>query len=80
MWELVFMLLILKLPIAYLCAVVYWAIKAEPAPPEPALLRAVSEPPPDRPCTWRRRRRPRRGPLGSPGGGYVRTARAAVAR
>ena len=30
MWELVFMMLVLKIPIAYLCWVVWWAIKAEP--------------------------------------------------
>jgi hypothetical protein len=33
-WELIFMMLILKIPIAYLCFVVYWAVKAEPKPPE----------------------------------------------
>src|SRR5947208_15680812 len=27
-WELLFMMLVLKLPIVYLCVVVYWAIKA----------------------------------------------------
>ena len=32
-WEIVFMLVILKIPIVYLCVVVWWAIKAEPAPP-----------------------------------------------
>ena len=30
MWELIFLMVILKIPIAYLCWVVYWAIKAEP--------------------------------------------------
>ena len=34
-WELIFMMVILKIPIAYLCFVVYWAVKAEPKPPEP---------------------------------------------
>ncbi len=29
-WELLFMMLVLKLPIIYLCAVVWYAIKAEP--------------------------------------------------
>jgi hypothetical protein len=28
MWELIFMMLILKLPIVYLCLVVYWAARA----------------------------------------------------
>jgi hypothetical protein len=30
MWELIFMLLILKIPVAYLAWVVWWAIKSEP--------------------------------------------------
>ena len=29
------MIVILKIPIAYLCLVVYWAVKAEAKPPEP---------------------------------------------
>lgn len=33
-WEIVFMMLILKIPIVYLCVVVWWAIKAEPLPPD----------------------------------------------
>jgi len=32
-WELVFMMLVLKIPIIYLGLVVWYAIKAEPAPP-----------------------------------------------
>ncbi|MFN2470838.1 MAG: hypothetical protein ABR583_07565 [Gaiellaceae bacterium] len=36
--ELVFMMLILKLPIIYLVGVCWWAIRAEPKPLEPALL------------------------------------------
>ena len=32
MWELIFMMLVLKIPIAYLCWVCWWAIKAEPEP------------------------------------------------
>ncbi len=31
-WELVFLMVILKIPIVYLCGVVYYAIKAEPRP------------------------------------------------
>ena len=31
-WELLFMMLVLKIPIAYLCFVVWYAIKAEPDP------------------------------------------------
>lgn len=75
-WEVVFMMLILKIPIVYLGLVVYWAVKAEPKPPEPALLPADPidlEPPPP----WRRQsRRPRRGPHGSP----TRTRRAVARR
>jgi hypothetical protein len=33
-WELVFMMLVLKIPIVYLCVVVWYAIKAEPEPGE----------------------------------------------
>jgi hypothetical protein len=62
MWELIFMMLILKLPIAYLCFVVYWAIKAEPKPPEPALLPVAPEPAPERPPAWTATRRPPRRP------------------
>lgn len=29
-WEAVFLLLILKIPLVYLCVVVWWAIRAEP--------------------------------------------------
>ena len=48
-WEIIFLLLILKIPMVYLCAVVWWAIRAEPAPPEPlepALVRSPVEPDP----------------------------------
>jgi hypothetical protein len=34
-WELIFMLLILKIPLVYLCLVVWWAVKAEPTAEEP---------------------------------------------
>ena len=36
MVEIIFLMLVLKLPILYLVGVVYWAVKAEPPPPEPA--------------------------------------------
>jgi hypothetical protein len=62
MWELIFMMLILKIPIVYLCLVVYWAVKAEPKPPEPALLPVAPDPKPDEPPTWVARRRPPRRP------------------
>jgi hypothetical protein len=82
MWELLFMMLILKIPIVYLCLVVYWAVKAEPKPPEPALLPVLPEPRPDGPPAWVARRRPPRRP--SRGGphtprGQTRRSRAARA-
>jgi hypothetical protein len=77
-WEFVFLMLILKLPIVYLCCVVYWAVKSEPRPPEFAVLPARVEPEPRPP--WSRpgpgRRPRRRGPHGAPTRGYARTARA----
>jgi hypothetical protein len=75
-WEFVFMMVILKIPIVYLGLVVYWAVKAEPKPPEPAQLLAESVDLEPRP-PWRPRPRvPRRGPHGSP----VRARRATVRR
>ena len=75
------MMLILKLPIAYLVFVVWWAVRAEPKPPEPAIVPAVpEEPEPRTPWQAGRRRKPRSGPHGgAPRRGYVRTRRAARA-
>jgi hypothetical protein len=76
-WEFVLFMFVLKIPIAYVCFVVYWAVKAEPAPPEPAQLRVRVAPEPKAP--WSPRRRPvapRRGPERSP----ARTSRATVSR
>jgi hypothetical protein len=70
-WELIFMMLILKIPIVYLVLVVWYAIKAEP---EPGMD-------PDQYPTWRPWHRPngprprRGGPHGTRDG--VRAARAA---
>ena len=83
-WELVFMMLVLKLPILYLAGIVWYAIRAEPRPPEGAVL--LVEPPGDVPGDgrWngRRVRRPRglRGPHGGPVRGYPRAGLAARAR
>ena len=69
-WELIWMLVILKIPVIYLCLVVWWAIRSEPKPLEPALLPAPIDPEP-RPG-WRparggtHSRRLDRGPHGSP--------------
>lgn len=76
-WEFVFMMLVLKIPIVYLCLVVYWAVKAEPKPPEPSRAEALE--PPDERAPWSprfRRPGPRRGPERTP----ARARRAAVSR
>jgi hypothetical protein len=74
-WELVFLMVILKIPIVYLCTVVYYAIKAEPKPEDGAGV-AVESGPDDGDGGLRRRPsriRPRR-----PHGGPVRSYRRAV--
>ena len=44
-WEIVFMLVLLKIPLVYLCMVVWWAIRAEPRDEEPAApVRVVDTP------------------------------------
>jgi hypothetical protein len=48
-WEAVFMLVLLKIPIVYLALVVWWAIKAEPRDQEPATVPSVSDTPPPGP-------------------------------
>ena len=56
-WEAIFMLVILKIPMVYLAAVVWWAIRAEPRPGdglEPARTFA-----PLTPCNWNEGRRRR---------------------
>ena len=47
-WDVIFMLLILKIPIVYLCVVIWWAIRAETGPEEPASLVPVA----DTPSPW----------------------------
>ena len=73
------MLVILKIPVVYLCAVVWWAIRAEPDPLEGAgrLAPVLAQPPG---CDWRRRRvrLQRRGPRPR-GGGRVGAGRVARA-
>ncbi|MGH3077601.1 MAG: hypothetical protein ACRDPZ_05390 [Gaiellaceae bacterium] len=62
-WEALFMLVVLKIPVVYLGGVVWWAIRAEPIPESgsdeaPALV-------PLRPCgwdEWKRRRAARYSP------------------
>ena len=56
-WEAIFMLVVLKIPVVYLGIVVWWAIRAEPTPEDgPDEVRALV---PLTPCgwdEWRRRR------------------------
>jgi hypothetical protein len=49
-WEGIFMLLVLKIPVVYLAAVVWWAIRAEPTPE--AGSGADEAPIPLVPCGW----------------------------
>jgi hypothetical protein len=63
-WELIFMMFVLKLPIAYLIGVVWWAVRAQDEPFAPVVADSPEEEP--QPCPWMRpSRRPRnRGPVG----------------
>jgi hypothetical protein len=75
-WELIWLMLIMKIPILYLCWVVYWAIKAEPQRDEPATARVPND---DGPEGWRPRTRPRRpGPHGRPTRSYARSRPPAI--
>ncbi len=63
-WGFIFLMLIMKVPIAYLAGVVWYACKP-PDPPEPAVkLAEAPEPPPT--CPWRLRRREPVGPRRPP--------------
>lgn len=71
-WEIVFLMLILKIPIVYLCTVIYLAIKAEPKPEAPAGVTAQLGPEGDDGGSRRvPRRRPQR-PLRPHGRGPAR--------
>lgn len=80
-WELVFLMVILKIPIVYLCLVVVYAIRAEPSPEEGAAVTAELGPD-DSGTGWSRRLQPRRfrpRPHGGPSRTYPRSPRTAVA-
>lgn len=82
-WEAIFLLVILKIPIVYLCGVVYWAIKAEPRPEEGAAVRRTGTEPEPRPGWSSRRgflRPPWTGPHGRPRRSYSRRSAPAFAR
>ena len=68
--ELVFLMVVLKIPIVYLCGVVYHAIKAVPENGPDELLPVRVRPKGPRPSR----------PHGGPARGYARTPRAAHAR
>ena len=79
-WELVFLMVILKIPILYLCGVVYYAIKAEPRPGEGAGVTARVGPDAD-PGSGPAPLRPRRfvpRPHGGPTRTYPRLPRTAA--
>ena len=86
MWELIFLMFVMKIPIVYLILVVWWAIRAEPLPPEPAHALVVAEGSPWTPPALRAgARRPRRGgphgrPSRGPAGGRRTPVRAGVGR
>jgi hypothetical protein len=70
-------MVIMKIPILYLCWVVYWAIKSGPRPEQPAALVATDDG--SEPSLWSPNRSPRRpGPHGRPTRTYARTRRAPV--
>jgi hypothetical protein len=66
-WEAIFMLVVLKIPVIYLAIVVWWAVRAEPRASgggdEVGVLAPLT------PCGWNEWKRarphtPRRGPVG----------------
>jgi hypothetical protein len=77
MWELIWLMVIMKIPILYLCWVVYWAIKSEPRPEQPAAVVGAEDG--SDPRSWTPSPRSRRlGPHGRPTRTYARTRRARV--
>ena len=59
-WEIIFMLVILKIPIVYIAVVIWWAIKAEPEPEDLAGVAVLSDTPSPGSSPLRRPRRGRR--------------------
>ena len=84
-WEIIFMLLLLKIPLFYLCGVVWYAVRAEPIIDDaPGDLTPVREPRLPGPRMGGRRRIVRRippvGPARRPARSRVTFARTAVRR
>jgi len=65
MVEIILLMLVLKLPILYLVGVIWWAVRAEPRPPEPAALVPAPERSPHQPNRSSARRPKRGGPHGN---------------
>jgi hypothetical protein len=63
-WEAIFMLLVLKIPIFYLCGVVWYAVHAEPLPPAEDPGDEADVLAPLTPCGWDEWKRSRRVPYG----------------
>ncbi len=51
-WEALFLLVVLKIPVVYLCLVVWWAIKAEPTSEPPTAHVPVTDTPSPDPTRW----------------------------
>jgi hypothetical protein len=79
-WELVFFMVILKIPIVYLGLVVWYAIKAEPTPEEGAAVSVRTGPDDRDPGRGSRRPRLLPRPHGGPSRTYPRAPRTAAAR
>jgi hypothetical protein len=75
-WEAVFFLLVLKIPVIYLGIVVWWALRGQSDPGEPTAVALVADTPPDDPALRRRPRRSRRPAGGRPHGHPVTGYRA----
>ena len=77
--ELIFLMVILKIPIVYLCGVIYHAVKSAPNNGELQPVRVRVGPEGPLSGSHRPRRRPPR-PHGGPARAYARTSRVAYAR
>ena len=71
------MLVLLKIPLVYLCLVVWWAIRAEPRDGAAAVAPVRVTDTPVRPTAWSR---PRAGPRGTTAGRRAARARGRPAR
>jgi hypothetical protein len=82
-WEIVFLMVILKIPIVYLCTIIWYAIKAEPRRGYGGPAGASTDPDGPGPGWGRRRRAAPRRPIrphGGPSRAYARSPRTSVAR